>query len=179
MTDVAYFFDGWEPIVRILIVGTLSYVALLVILRTTGSRTLANLRTYDFVVTVAIGAVFGRTITAREIPLIEVVVALALLVVLQNLLSLLKGKSEAFASLLTDTPTLLYYRGECLHAALRTCRVTEADLYEIARQRGYASLEEVGAIVLETNGELSVIGKDHELGALESLSSNATLPSQE
>ncbi|MFI7742547.1 hypothetical protein [Kocuria rhizosphaericola] len=38
------------------------------------------MNSFDFVITVAIGATFGRVLTARSIPLLEAVTAFALLV---------------------------------------------------------------------------------------------------
>jgi len=33
MTDVTYFFSGWDPLVRIVVVGVAMYVALVTMLR--------------------------------------------------------------------------------------------------------------------------------------------------
>ena len=48
-------FDGWTGLFRVVIVGTCAYVALLLILRVSGKRTLAKLSAFDFVVTIALG----------------------------------------------------------------------------------------------------------------------------
>jgi uncharacterized membrane protein YcaP (DUF421 family) len=36
-------------------------------------------------------------------------------------------------------------------------RITEEELYEAARENGCTSMDELGAVVLETTGELTVI----------------------
>ncbi|MFI7581876.1 hypothetical protein [Kocuria kalidii] len=68
---VNFFFDGWEPVARIVLVGTLADTTLVLLLRISGQRTPARRNSFDFVVTVAIGAIFGRVLTARSIPLLE------------------------------------------------------------------------------------------------------------
>ncbi|WP_245185951.1 DUF421 domain-containing protein [Falsiroseomonas frigidaquae] len=48
------FFDSWFGLLRVLVVGTLAYAALVVLLRASGKRTLAKLNAFDLVVTVAL-----------------------------------------------------------------------------------------------------------------------------
>ena len=50
------FFQGWEGILRTVIVGILGYVTLVAFLRISGKRTLAKLNAFDLVVTVALGS---------------------------------------------------------------------------------------------------------------------------
>lgn len=83
MSSLAFFFGGWQPLVRILAVGVPMYVALVTLLRVSGSRTIANMTVFDFVVTVAIGSVFGRALTATDVALAEAVLAFFLLVAMQ------------------------------------------------------------------------------------------------
>lgn len=157
MSDVVYFFGGWDPIGRILVVGTLTYVALVVILRISGSRSLASMNAFDFIVSVAIGAVFGRTLTAKGVALAEAVTALALLVALQYTVAWLQTRWTFFMGIITNPPALLYYRGEFLREAMRRQRVTEAEVQGAARKKQLGSMEDVEAVVLESSGEFSVI----------------------
>lgn len=157
---VNFFFDGWEPVARVVLVGTLAYTALVVLLRVSGKRTLARMNSFDFVITVAIGATFGRVLTARSIPLLEAVTAFALLVAPQYVVSSLQLRSRRFSRMVTAEPTLLLHRGEVLHDALRRERLTEKELDGVARKHGLGSLQEAEAVVLEADGTLSVVGPD-------------------
>ncbi len=49
------FFDSWYDLLRILVVGVLAYAGLVLLLRTTGKRTLSKMNAFDLVVTVALG----------------------------------------------------------------------------------------------------------------------------
>ncbi len=51
------FFDGWDDIYRILIVGVSSYAGIVFLLRISGKRTLAKWNSFDFIVTIALGSV--------------------------------------------------------------------------------------------------------------------------
>ncbi|MFE7630279.1 DUF421 domain-containing protein [Kocuria sp. NPDC057446] len=157
---VNFFFDGWEPVARILVVGTLGYTALVLLLRVSGKRTLAQMNSFDFVITVAIGASFGRILTAREVSVLEAVTAFVLLITLQHVVATLQLHSRRFNRLVTAEPTLLLHRGEVLHHALRRARITEKELGGAVRKHGLGSLQEAEAVVLEADGTLSVVAPD-------------------
>lgn len=157
MPPVNVFFAGWEPIGRILVVATLGYLALVVLLRVSGKRTLSRLNAFDFVITVALGATFGRVLTASSVALAEAVTAFAVLIALQAAVTGLKVRSPRFAGLVTAPPTLLWFRGQWLDAALRTERVTRDEVEATARLHGLGSLAEAEAVVLESDGRFSVV----------------------
>jgi len=156
MTD-PLFFGGWQPLVRILVVGVSMYVSLVVFLRLSGSRTLSTMNAFDFIVTVAIGSAFGRALTAKAVSLAEAVVAFALLVSLQYVVTRLQVRWSIVGRVVTNPPRLLYFRGEFLQDALRTERVTESEVRTAARKNDFGSLSEVEAVVLESSGEFSVV----------------------
>lgn len=160
MSPVVFWYGGWEPILRILVVGTLGYLALVVLLRVSGKRTLARMNAFDFVITVAIGAAFGRVLTARQVALAEAVTAFAVLVVLQLVVTSIQVRSKRVDRLLTAAPRLLCYRGRLLDDALRAERVTAEELQGVARLKGLGSLAEAEAVVMETDGRFSVIRRE-------------------
>ena len=151
------FFDGWAPLARILVVGVSMYVALVLFLRLSGSRTLSTMNAFDFIVTVAIGSVFGRALTAKSVSLAEAVAAFALLVSLQYVVTRLQVKWPVVGRIVTNPPRLLYFRGEFLDEAMRDERVTEGEIRTAARKNDHGSLSAVEAVVLESSGEFSVL----------------------
>jgi uncharacterized membrane protein YcaP (DUF421 family) len=160
MSPVSFFFAGWEPILRIVVVGGLAYIALVVLLRSSGKRTLSQLNSFDFVITVALGATFGRILTAKSVALAEALTAFALLIALQFAVSWLNARSRSFSSLITASPTLLYYRGEVLAGALKSQRLTEDELLAAARKQGLGSLQDAEAVVMEADGRLVIVKSD-------------------
>jgi uncharacterized membrane protein YcaP (DUF421 family) len=164
MSDPLYF-GGWWPLVRILVVGVSMYVTLILFLRLSGSRTLSSMNAFDFIVTVAIGSVFGRALTAKGVSLAEAIGAFALLVSLQFLVTWLQVRWPAFGTVVTNPPTLLYFRGEFLQDAMRRERVAEPEVQTAVRKNGYGSVGEVEAVVLESSGEFSVLESLDEPGS--------------
>lgn len=157
MDNVRFFFDGWDPLLRIFVVGTLSYVILVFLLRISGKRTLAQMSGFDFVITVAIGSTFGRLITAKEVVLAESAAAFLLLILLQTAFAWLDMRYEWFSIIAKSQPTLLFYKGEFLEDNIRRCRINKAEVLGVIREQGIESLNEVEAVVLETSGGWSVV----------------------
>ena len=152
-----WFYDGWSAPLRVVLVGTAAYLALIVLLRITGTRTLSKMNAFDFVVTVALGSTLATILLSKETAWVEGVTALALLIFLQWLITWLATRSELVTRLIKAEPVLLLRDGQLLHQAMRRSRVIEADILQAVREQGKGSLDEVAAIVLETDGSFSVV----------------------
>lgn len=150
------FFDDLTGLLRVVVVGTLAYLALLVLLRISGKRTLAKLNAFDFVVTIALGSTLATILLSKDVALAEGVTALALLIVLQLGVAWLVSRSSRFEAMVKAQPTMVYRHG-FLVAAMRASRVSENDLRQAARSQGHANLAEVAAIVLESDGTISIL----------------------
>ena len=150
------FFNSWQDLLRVGVTGVLAYVALLLLLRTSGKRTLSKLNAFDFVVTVALGSTLATVVLSSEVALADGVAALALLVGLQWVVAFASSRSRRVERLVKAEPTLLYRNG-FLAAAMRKERVTADELRQASRSQGHAGLEKVAAIVLETDGTLSIL----------------------
>lgn len=162
------FFDAWYDIWRIAVVGTFAYAGLVFLLRTTGKRTLSKMNAFDLVVTVAFGSTFASAILSSEVSLSEAIAAFALLCGLQYAVTRLSVRSERFQRLIKAAPTLLFYRGAYVEAAMRKERVTEEEIVAAMRSSGAASGSNVDAVILETDGSFSVIsGADGPIGTLQ------------
>ncbi len=88
------FFDDWFGLIRILIVGVLAYASLVVCLLVSGKRTLSKWNAFDFVVTIALGSTLASVIVSRDVVLIEGVVAFALLIGLQFVITRLSVRFD-------------------------------------------------------------------------------------
>ncbi len=159
MNQVVFFYSGLEPLLRIIVIGTLAYISLLLLLRVSGKRSLAQMNAFDFVITVAIGSTFGRLITAKGVSLAESITAFAVLIGLQYIVSWLSIKSSRFADLLIASPTLLYFDGQFINKAMREQRLTKQHLLGTIRQQGVVSLQDIEAIIMEPVGNLTIIKK--------------------
>lgn len=137
------FFDSWAGLLRVVVVGIAAYAVLIVMRRVSGKRTLSKMNAFDLVVTVALGSTLATVLLNDTVPLLEGVVALALLVYLQFAITWLSIRSKRLRGLIKSEPTLLVHDGRYLDAALR--------------QSGHAGLGDAGSVVLETDGSITVV----------------------
>jgi uncharacterized membrane protein YcaP (DUF421 family) len=157
------FFDSWAGLGRVLLVGPLAYVALIVILRISGKRTLTKLNAFDLVVTVALGSTLATVLLSKSVALAEGVLAMALLVFFQFMITWLSVRSRGFRDLVKSEPTLIMHQGEFLDRAMRAQRIARDDVMAALRSDGVMDASQAMAVVLETNGTIAVIKRtDHE-----------------
>ena len=161
-------FDGWNSLLRTLVVGVLAYVTLIVFLRISGKRTLSKMNAFDLVVTVALGSTLATVLLAKDVALAEGALAFALLIGLQFAVSWSSVRARWVRRLATGEPLMLLYDGKCLTAALRQARVTDDELRAAIRSAGVESMDQVRAVVLETDGSFSVVqpSKDADASSL-------------
>jgi uncharacterized membrane protein YcaP (DUF421 family) len=150
-------FDSWAGLGRVLLVGTLAYGLLILLLRLSGKRTLSKLNAFDLVVTVALGSTLATVLLSRSVALAEGVLALALLVCLQYVIAWLSVRSPRFQAFIKAEPTLLLHRGRFLDGALRAERISRAEVLAALRASGAAEVGAIAAVILETDGSISVV----------------------
>jgi len=153
------FFSDSFSIIRILVVGTLSYLSVLLVLRVSGKRTLSKMNSFDFIVTIALGSVLANILTSQDVALVDGILSFSLLVFLQFAATWVSVRSDFFNSLIKSSPKLLYYRGRFDEIAMKKERVPKVEILQAIRSDGDATLEDVLAVVLETDGSFSIITK--------------------
>lgn len=152
-------FQNWPNIAHTLVVGAIAYVAIVAVLRISGKRTLAKMNAFDLVVTVALGSTLATVLLSTDVSALRGIVAMVLLVVLQFAVATLSTRSEAFQAVVKSRPRLLLEDGVMDRAAMRDERVASEEVLAAARSGGYARLEDVGFVVLETDGSFSVLSR--------------------
>jgi uncharacterized membrane protein YcaP (DUF421 family) len=150
-------FDNWATLGRTVLIAPLAYLALLIAVRLAGKRALAKLNAFDFVVTVALGSVLAAVMITPDVSLASGAAAFGLLVLLQFAMAFLSVRVGRFQRLLKARPTLVVRDGLLLADEMARQRVTRSEILQVLRQHGIASVEEAAAVVLETDGSLSVL----------------------
>lgn len=151
------FFGNWNGIFRVLVVGVLAYLALILILRIAGKRTLSKWNAFDFVVTIALGSSLATVIVSRQVVFAEGVLALLMLIALQYAITWSSVRSTALQGAIKAEPALLLTEGQFLPNIMARQRVTESEVLAAVRGSGTGSLDDVAAVVLETDGSISVV----------------------
>ncbi len=153
-------FDSWSDVLRVVLVGAAAYAFVVLALRTSGKRTLTKLNAFDLVVTVAFGSTLATIFLSSEVAWVEGATALALLCALQYVVAKVTSWFPVTRRALTAGPTLLLRDGEPLMDTMRQQRVNLDELRQAVRATGTGSLAKVAAVVLESDGTMSVISSE-------------------
>lgn len=153
-------FSGWQAALRIVVVGTLSYIAVVSLLRYFGKRALSKMNAFDIIITVAVGSAFASAVTSKDVTLVDGIVAFLLLLILQRVFAALSLRLGWFGRYLKAQPSLLIYRGVILWNQARKDHLSELEILGAIRSKGIAAVEDVLALVLEPDGSFSVVPMD-------------------
>lgn len=161
----AIVFDSWETIFRTALMAIMAYPTLLFFLRISGNRTLAKMNAFDLVVTVSLGSALATVLLNKNVTLAQGALALALLIGMQFIITWLSVHAPWVRKVVTGEPALLMYQGALLWSALHINRVTEGEVMAAVRSAGLDQLDDIEAVVLETDGSFSVVQKNAGTGA--------------
>lgn len=138
--------------------GITIYFILLVVLRLSGRRTVAQMTTFDFVLLLIIAETTQQALLGDDFSLINATILILTLFSVDIVLSYVKQWSPKIALILDGTPTVLIADGEVDERALARARVSIDDILVAAReQQGLARLDQIKFAVLEADGGISII----------------------
>ena len=168
---------------KLLIVRTvLIYLCVLFAMRLMGKRQLGELQPEELVSTILISNLASISIESEEVPVTASLIPLFLIAALELLGSILSFQSQKFFNLMSGRPKTVILDGQIDQNALRTLRLTTADLMEALRGKDVFDPRDVSYAVVETNGSLSVAQRpEREPATLSDLAlkvqhSQATIP---
>ncbi len=150
-----WLFTPWSTVGWIMVSAVLMLLAVVVVVRVTGLRSLAKMSSFDFTVTVAIGSILGSVVASGS-PVSQGAVAVASLLGVQWLIAQFRRRSIG-SEVVDNTPILLVRDGKFIEEALTKARVTHSDVYARLRQSNVHGMDQVIAVVLETTGDISVV----------------------
>lgn len=83
--------------------------------------------------------------------------AIVTLVLLQFIVAKLDVNFKFVSKILKSDPTLVYYEGRFLEENMNKMRITKGDILQEVRNGSGTTIESVSAVILESNGKLSVL----------------------
>lgn len=131
-----------------MLLGTITYVRII------GLRSFSKMSSFDFAVTVAVGSLLASVSLSRS-SLAEGLLALVALLGLQAMIAWLRLRG--FGAVIDNDPLLLMVGDQMIEEHLRRSRVSAADVRAKLREANVADYSQIGAVVLETTGDISVI----------------------
>jgi uncharacterized membrane protein YcaP (DUF421 family) len=133
------------------------FFIVLVLIRIAGRRALGQRSPFDYSIGLLLGAVLSRAVVGAS-PFLPTVAACLVLVAVHRLLAWLGTRYPALEQLVEGSQRELYRHARLNSPQLRKALITQRDLLEAVRQQtGMETLEHVEALILERNGQISVI----------------------
>lgn len=136
------------------------YAALMLVLRGSGKRSLAQITSFDFVLLLILGESTQQALIGEDFSITTGVLLVGSLVGIDMTLSFLKEQSASLATWLEGRPLVIVSEGQPLHERMRKSRVDLGDVLAAARERqGLERLDQIKYAVLERSGGISIVPK--------------------
>ncbi len=134
------------------------YLALLVLFRVMGKRTLSQVTTFDFVLILVVGEATGQVLVGDDFSVAAAATVIVTLVSLDRIADYLGFRFPKLDQLLESSSILLVDDGEILQERLRKSHVSvEEILTEGRRLHGLESLDQIKFAVLEKDGAITIV----------------------
>lgn len=163
------FFDGWAEVLRVAITALVMYVSVVFFIRLSGKRTTSQMNNFDWIVTVAMGSMVGSAIVSKSVTVLSAITGIGFLLILQYAVTRALLDVPLARKIIRARPRLLFYRGRFLEKNMRSERVLRDEVLAAIRDAGIKTVDEVEAVVLETDATFSVLskGSDTQFASLE------------
>ena len=144
---------AWQFIVR----GLLVFGFVLLFLRLSGKRQVGQMTPFDLVLLLLISNAVQNAMNGGDNSITAGVILAASLIGADLAIGAATRRFRKIETLIEGQPELLVHNGCVLPHALKRAGMTHHDLMAGLRVSGVASIEDVHAAVLETNGRISVL----------------------
>ncbi len=135
------------------------YVFVIFSLRLMGKRQIGEMQPSELVVSIMISDLATIPMSDTSIPLLYGIIPILTLVTAEIFISTVLLKSTSLRRVITGKPSIIVKGGKVLKAEMKKQRFNISDLTEQLRLQGYWDLSEVDTVILETNGQLTVMPK--------------------
>lgn len=137
------------------------YIAVILFTNIAGKRSFTKLSSFDFAMTISIGAIIATTVLSPAVSLLQGVVGLAAIFILE-LVSNYFRQYSFYRKVVDNRPLMLMEGPVILKENLRKARLTEEDLRASLRRKNVLRLSQVKAVVFENTGDISVLKTEDE-----------------
>ena len=139
--------------------GASVYVVLLLIMRFSGRRSLAQSTPFDFVLLLIIAETTQQALLGDDFSIANAVVLIVTLSVVDLLFAQIKQRLPRIGLILDGAPTVLLVDGKPDAHALQRSRVSVEDILQSARGEGIERVDQIKFAILEQSGTISIIPK--------------------
>ncbi|WP_207420473.1 DUF421 domain-containing protein [Desertivirga brevis] len=134
------------------------YVAVFLILRLGGKRTVGEMTTFDLVLLLIISEAIQQSLIDDDNSITGGLLAITTLVFIDIMVSLISNRFSKVDKILNGVPLIILKDGKPLLERIKKSRLQVEDILEAARKmQGIDSLDKIKYAVLEKDGTISII----------------------
>lgn len=153
------FFHSWAGIGHVMLSSVVVFALIVILLRIVGQQALAKMSGFDVVFAVTLGSVVATVVITRDVPIFEALAALVTLLGMQELTRFAQSRSLRAHHAVRQPPRVMLWDGQLLEDRLRASSVSADEIRAAVRKAGLRSLSDARIVVLENDGEWSVVAK--------------------
>ena len=143
--------------ITVLIRSIILYISLLISLRVMGKGEIAEMNSFDLVITFLLAEVASIPMENNNIPILYGIASITALTFMQTFISYFALKNKKMRNLLSGKPSILINKGKIDYEQLKKERISIYEILEQLRIQGYFNLKDVQYVILETSGDLSIV----------------------
>jgi uncharacterized membrane protein YcaP (DUF421 family) len=140
----------------------LSFVILLTLTRIIGRKEISQITFFNFVSSIALGTIGATLAINKTVSIRNGIMALIGWSIITIVLEKIDIKSKKFRKVIEGEPKIVIKNGEIMEDALKKKRLDVDELKSLLRQKNVFSVSDVEFAIFETNGQISVMKKDHK-----------------
>lgn len=125
-----------------------------------GKRQVGEMQPSELIVTIMTADIATGPLESIDTPLFNGLISLIAMLFIDSFMIFAILKTRIGRRFITGKPSFLMKDGVLQEREMKTQRISLSDLHEELRSQGHPLLHEIKTIILETNGQMSIICKD-------------------
>jgi uncharacterized membrane protein YcaP (DUF421 family) len=147
---------------HIIISTTGVYLFIILALRILGKTELAQLSITDLIFVLLISNAVQNAMVGSDTSLGGGILAASVLFILNFIFKKLKYKFPGLRKALEGEPVILIHNGKMIESNCQKNNISKEELLQAIREHGSNSIEEVDSLILESDGNISVVSNEYK-----------------
>src|SRR5437764_516001 len=156
------FFHSWTSVGRVVLTSAIVFFLIVTLLRIAGQQALARMSGFDVVFAVTLGSVIATVVITPDIAITDGIAALVTFLGLQEGTRYFQSRFLPVHHVVRQPPRVMLWDGMLLEDRLRASSVSADEIRAAVRKAGLRSLSDARIVVLENDGDWSVIAKTRQ-----------------
>lgn len=145
---------------RVFVTAPISLIVLFLLAKLMGNKQMSELNMFDYINGITIGSIAAELATGEFTDIYDGVMAMVIYSLVAILLTVLSQKSLSLRRFITGKSIIIFDNGKFYNKNLSTAKIDINEILVMCRSKGYFNFDEIQTIILESNGQLSILPKD-------------------